>query len=90
LIGTEAKETLFRSWANGTETRMHGPHLDGFRDALRGAKIRPSAAMIHVIMNRPEFAGPTRGKLRNPEVRQQVREALKPTLRKWVEQKRRS
>src|SRR5262249_12828150 len=78
LVGESTSETLFRSWSNGFSTRLHGTHVDGLRDAFRSVKWAPAVAMIHVIMHQPEFAGPTRDVLANPQVRKIVRECVKP------------
>lgn len=75
--GTEERgECEWMSWCNGSLTGMHGTHVDGFRDALRGGKWTPAAAAINVIMTHPHFAGPSRDKLNNPYVRKLVRDAV--------------
>jgi DNA gyrase subunit B len=83
VVGESTAEPFFRSWANGSSTGLHGTHLDGLRDALRSVHWVPAVAMIHVIMHRPEFAGPTRGRLANTHVRQIVRECVQPALQQW-------
>lgn len=84
-IGGSASNVEYRSWANGAPTSLHGSHVDDLRDALRWAEFRPALGLIHVVMHHPEFAGPTRGCLNNPEVRTVVRECLKPALKSWLE-----
>lgn len=83
VIGESTGQPFFRSWANGSRTELHGTHLDGLRDALRSVRWRPAVAMIHVVMQQPEFAGPTRARVANDKVRKIVRECLKPALREW-------
>ena len=41
--------------------------------------------MIHVIMKKPQFAGPTKGKLRAEKVREIVRDTLSTPLKRYVE-----
>lgn len=89
IIGATSSATIYRSWANGSSTPLHGFHVDGLRDALRWVKVRPAIAMIHVIMQKPEYGGSTRSRLNNPEVRKPVRECLKPALKHWCEQQKR-
>jgi DNA gyrase subunit B len=82
-IGESTTEPLLRSWANGSITRLGGTHVAGLRDALRSVHWTPAVAMIHVIMHKPEFAGPTRGNLANVHVRKIVRDCVKPVLKQW-------
>jgi DNA gyrase subunit B len=82
-VGESTSKPLYRSWANGSRTGLHGTHVDGLRDAFRSVKWKPTVAMIHIIMCRPEFAGPTRSRLANAHVRKVVRECLKPALSRW-------
>ncbi len=83
-VGESTSEPLYRSWANGSSTGLHGTHVDGLRDAFRSVKWKPAVAMIHVIMHQPEFAGPTRSRLANAHVRKVVRECVKPALSRWT------
>lgn len=75
-IGKTKKNTLWLSWANGSSTREHGSHVDGFKKALRKAKWKPAMAMIHIVMKNPKFAGPTKGELNNPEIISSIMELL--------------
>jgi len=84
-IGESSSDATYRSWANGASTSLRGSHVDGLRDALRWAGFKPALGLIHVVMHHPEFAGPTRGCLNNPEVRTLVRERLKPALKSWLQ-----
>lgn len=83
LVGESADGPLIRSWANGSPTPLHGTHVAGLRDALRSVRWVPAVAMIHVVMHRAEFAGPTRSTLANPGVRKSVRECVKSALSNW-------
>jgi DNA gyrase subunit B len=83
VLGDSTWPTIFRSWANGTATPLRGTHVDGLQDALQQVDWNPSVAMIHVVLQKPEFAGNIRGQLQNPEVRKLVRECLKPLLKDW-------
>jgi DNA gyrase subunit B len=85
ICGDNAPATTYRSWVNGNQT-LRGHHVDGLRDALRAANLSPIVAMIHLIFQTQEFAGPTRSKLNNPHVRKPVRESLEPALIRWREQ----
>ncbi len=66
----------WHSWCNGLSTDLHGAHVDGFKDVLRRMKWKPALAVIHVLMTRPLYAGPSRRKLHNPEVRGLVRRKI--------------
>jgi DNA gyrase subunit B len=85
VVGVSTAEPLLRSWANGSGTTLHGTHVAGLQDALRSVRWEPAVAMVHVIMYRPEFAGPTRCRLANPGVRKIVRECLKSALHQWCD-----
>jgi DNA gyrase subunit B len=87
VIGESTANPLFRSWANGSATPFHGTHVTGLRDAIRSAQWKPAVPMIHVIMNQPEFAGPTRGQLTNSFVRKTVRECVKPAMFQWKKER---
>lgn len=74
-VGSSAK-CQWLSWCNGTGTRLHGTHVDGFRDALRRKDWTPAVAMISVIMKQPRFSAPMRSKVVNAELRGQVRRVV--------------
>lgn len=82
-VGESTSKPLYRSWANGSNTGLHGTHVDGLRDAFRSVKWKPAVAMIHVIMHQAEFAEPTRSRLANAHVRKIVRECVTPALKRW-------
>jgi DNA gyrase subunit B len=88
IMGDGFATTMYRSWANGSSTPLHGYHVDGLRDALRWAKLTPSIALIHVIMHKPEFGGPTRSRLNNSEVQTPIRDCLKLAFELWYEQQK--
>jgi len=68
LAGANSEETEFYSWVNGLETRLHGSHVDAFRNAMDEFHPHPEIAAIHVIMNEPQYAGPTKDGLARPEI----------------------
>ena len=72
------------SWVNGAPTPNHGDHVLGLRDALRRVGWSARTAMIHVVMHQPKFAGPTKDRLVNREVRRAVRECLTEPLRRFL------
>ena len=65
------------SWANGSRTTEHGDHVSGVRDIVAEQGWWPSTILIHVVMQSPEFAGPTRGRLNAPHVRDLVARAIR-------------
>lgn len=71
-----AKSCRWRSWCNGMPTARHGTHVSGFKDALKSAGWTPAAAMIHVLLKRPEFSAPTKSSLTTKHVRSVVRRAV--------------
>lgn len=80
-----AETCRFISWVNGARTVLGGSHLDGVKDVLHELGWTPTVAMIHVIMKKPQFAGPTKGKLRAEKVREIVRDTLSTPLKRYVE-----
>ena len=64
------------SWANGVFTNQGGDHVKGMGRAIKKLREKPSVAMISVILDGPNFAGPTRSKLISPEVRRAVKKLL--------------
>ena len=63
VAGDAAEATTVRSWVNGERTRDGGSHEAGVAAALERAGIRPEAALIHLCLQRPTFAGCTKDKL---------------------------
>jgi DNA gyrase/topoisomerase IV subunit B len=76
-----SKTTQWQSWVNGAPTPGHGTHVDGFRSALRSVDWEPDFAAVHVVMQQPRYAGPTRDKFFVKEVHAALRQALLPHLR---------
>ncbi len=76
-----AKACRWRSWCNGMSTVQHGTHVAGFKDALKSAGWTPAAAMIHVLLKRPEFSAPTKSSLSTKHVRSVVRRAVLDQLK---------
>lgn len=74
-------DILLDSWVNGRYMVEGGSHLDGAHEAFEVLQQRPRAAMMHLVMLEPEFAGPTRGRLDVPWTREAVRDLLVEALR---------
>ncbi|MCB0991035.1 MAG: hypothetical protein R2770_09710 [Acidimicrobiales bacterium] len=68
------------SWVNGSAMVEHGHHVSGIRDVLAEREWWPSLVLAHVVMHSPEFAGPTRGRLNAPHVREAVAQILRDHL----------
>ncbi len=79
VAGT-GRETQWRAFANGSSSIEEGDHLTAFQRVVAACKIQPAVALIHVILQNPRFAGPTRTKLEVPEIIDPIYEALKPSL----------
>ncbi len=75
LLG-EAEETRFTSFANGLQNRGGGSHQDALAEAIADIKPPFAVALIHIIALKPEYAAPTRDKLRMPGLDEVVRHAL--------------
>lgn len=85
ILGRRAKATHWRTFANGNQTLENGAHLTAFKRALSYCKLKPAVGMIHVIMENPRFAGPTRSRLHAPELFSPIYQALKPELQRFSE-----
>ena len=82
--------TAWKTWANGVRTRYvnsDGTHHDAFVSALDEVGWQPRVAFIHVIMQEPRYAGPTKAKLDVPDKEESIRTALLEALLKYCEQK---
>jgi len=86
IAGTTEGETSFSAFANGREIVENGTHTEALQLALSDCGLKPAVASIHVIMQNPQFSGPTRSKLDVPEIFQPIYDALKPSLEKFVEE----
>ena len=65
----EAEEPAFsRSWVNGIEARFGGSHMRALERALGRTGRRPAVQVLSLILERPEFAGPTKDVLRLPGI----------------------
>lgn len=71
---------VMESWINGRFMTEGGTHLEGARDAFEALGIRPAVTLMHLIMQEPEFAGPTQGRLSAPWVRDEVSHCLRKSL----------
>lgn len=79
-VGETDRRMDIQSWVNGACTEEHGSHVEGALEAFREAGWRPARVLVHVIMLEPEYAGPTRRKLRSPRALRQVRALLRHAL----------
>lgn len=81
--GHQVKEPVILSWAN-TEHTAEGPHILGLKEALwsTGLDGVPYFATLSVFVPQPQFVNACRNGLRNPEIRQMVRDHLIPALRR--------
>jgi len=84
LAGTTDSETEWRAFANGSTSIEKGTHLTALKRVVAACKIKPAIALIHVVMNNPRFAGPTRTKLDVPEILSPIYQAIKPSLAEFV------
>ena len=84
IAGTTAGETEWRAFANGSTSYEQGTHLTALQQVVAACDIKPAIALIHVVMNTPRFAGPTRTRLDVPEILTPIVEALKPSLSTFV------
>lgn len=71
-----AKEkTKWQSWVNGWRT-VKGTHCDVFNEVLKRLEWKPAEAWIHIMMDKPMFAGPTAQILEAPEIATQLNNAI--------------
>lgn len=79
-----ARKTSWRSYVNGAHCADGGTHEQGLKAALRSVNWKPELAMIHVLFEDPQFAGPNRTKLRSEFIRDHIFEALKGPLQEHI------
>lgn len=79
-LGEVAGRPIVKSWANGVQTDFGGAHLDSFNKALSSVGWQPAVMVIHIVMNQPEYAGPTRERLEVPEFELELIQILKHAL----------
>ena len=82
-LSGEDSTTLWKSWANGVRTwysNSGGTHEDAFREALQVVGWDPAVALIHVVMQEPKYAGPTRTLLDVPEKKKAMKSLLLEAL----------
>lgn len=84
LAGVADGETEWRAFANGSTSIEKGTHLTALKRVVAACKIKPAIALIHVVMNNPRFAGPTRTNLDVPEIFSPIYQALKPSLSEFL------
>ena len=83
IAGTHSR-TDWGAFANGSTSVEQGTHLTALKRVVAACKIKPAIALIHVIMQNPRFAGPTRSHLDAPEIFSPIYQALKPSLKAFV------
>ncbi|ALF54179.1 hypothetical protein ACX27_17185 [Nostoc piscinale CENA21] len=84
-FGDRFSQNRIFSWVNGARTPDEGSHVEGFRQALAEVNWEPALSLIHIVMYDPRFAGPTRGKLDVPHIKEVIQEALREPLSSWWE-----
>ncbi|MEM8734968.1 MAG: hypothetical protein AAGG44_12130 [Planctomycetota bacterium] len=84
VAGRTDGATEWRAFANGSTSVEKGTHLTALKRVVAACKIQPAIASIHVVMNNPRFAGPTRTKLDVPEILSPIYQAIKPSLAEFV------
>lgn len=68
LAGSCSTGPTSQSWVNGSPTAGGGTHQDALMRALQKTNWTPEVSLVHVVMLKPEFAGPTRNKLWAPSL----------------------
>ncbi|NNE01158.1 MAG: hypothetical protein HKN47_27910 [Pirellulaceae bacterium] len=80
---TSNEKTQWHSFANGNISYEGGTHLTALKRAVAACRWRPSIAMIHVIMQTPRFAGPTKTKLDVDEIFSPIYQSIKPPMKQF-------
>lgn len=62
-----------------------GTHEDAFREALAKVGWQPAVALIHVVMQEPRYAGPTRTLLKVPDKKEAMYSALLSSLEEYLD-----
>jgi DNA gyrase subunit B len=73
------------SWANGFYTVQGGTHATAFANALGSVRWKPAIAMIHVIMNEPQFSGTSKTKLCVEELKSAMAALIREQLKPWCQ-----
>lgn len=81
--GDKIKRNLILSWANSVKT-SEGSHILGVKEAMweTGLDKLLFVAAVSVFVPQPRFTNPVKDCLRNPEIRQMVRDHLTAALRR--------
>lgn len=83
-FGETVDKTEWLAFANGACSLEEGTHCMAFKQALaRRVHWRPSIAAISVVMNNPEFSGPTKTRLDIPSMKNAFVEAISPNLKEY-------
>lgn len=77
-------ETEYKVFANGNSCHEGGTHLTALKQTLADVGWKPSVAMLHLILDSPEFAGPTRGMLGMDEMLTPICDAIRPKFEEYL------
>ncbi len=80
LVGDREDDCYTRTWVNGVEAVDGGSHLAGLDLALEKHGWSPAIKLLHVIMNEPKYAGPTKNRLEVPHMVALVEKAVTDLL----------
>ena len=81
----ESDKPDFHAYANGNLSYEGGTHVTALKRALSNCGWKPSIAALHVIMDSPNFAGPTKTKLDMPRLFSPIYQVIAPALKEFVE-----
>lgn len=80
----EHEHREIRSWMNGSNTSRHGTHVRGVLTAFRRAGWKPEVLLVNAIMLNPQFAGPVKWKVANPDLAMRIPPLLRDALRAFL------
>ena len=83
-VGKKRASSKFLSWVNGSSLTNGGRHIKGLNTLFKEISWHPQLVLIHIIMHQPEFAGPTRGELKNKGLEKVVQDILREPLREYL------
>jgi DNA gyrase subunit B len=71
------------SWANGSFTVEHGVHVEALKKCLGQWRCNFELALVHVLGEHPQYAGPTSGKLCGEVFGKAVKKVVDPALEEY-------
>lgn len=80
LLGTAPEPDITRSWANGSTTLLGGTHEKALRQVCSRLGLSPAVCLVHIVMNEPQFAGPTKNELEVPHLEKAFDQAFSHAL----------